>query len=234
MKTVLFDLDGTLLPMEQEHFTKAYFKALSAHMVAYGYEPQKLIAAVWKGTKAMLVNDGAQTNEKVFWHSFAEDFGQRIYDDVAKFDEFYETKFDALKAECGFNARAAQTVKKLKARGVRLVLASNPVFPLTAHVKRMRWAGLDENEFCHITSYSVSSYCKPSAGYYAEIARTIGEDAKNCVMIGNDVSDDMPARDASMDVFLLTDNLLNARGADITCYRRGGFDELDAFLDETV
>lgn len=234
MKAVLFDLDGTLLPMEQDVFTKAYFKALTEFMSAYGYEPKRLVAAVWNGTKAMLCNDGAQTNDKVFWRSLAGEYGQNIYDDIARFDEFYATKFDVLKAECGYNARAAQTVKRLKARGVRLVLASNPVFPMIAHIKRMRWAGLDERDFCLITSYTESSYCKPRAGYYGEIARKIGEDEKNCVMIGNDVSDDMPARDTGMDVFLLTDCLLNGRGADISQYRHGGFDALDAFLDETV
>ena len=28
VNTILFDLDGTLLPMDQDSFTKAYFKAL--------------------------------------------------------------------------------------------------------------------------------------------------------------------------------------------------------------
>lgn len=234
MKAVLFDLDGTLLPMEQERFTKAYFKALTEFMSPFGYDPQKLVAAVWGGTKAMLANDGAQTNDKAFWRSLEGVYGEKIYDDIAKFDRFYETKFDVLKAECGYNARAAQTVKALKARGAKLVIASNPVFPMTAHVKRMRWAGLDERDFCLITDYAQSSFCKPSAGYYSEIARRIGEDEKNCVMVGNDVSDDMPARAVGMDVFLLTDCLLNGRGADIAQYRRGGFDELDAFLNESL
>ena len=55
--TVLFDLDGTLLPMDQDLFTKGYFKLLAAKLAPYGYEPKQLIDAVWAGTAAMLKND---------------------------------------------------------------------------------------------------------------------------------------------------------------------------------
>lgn len=47
MTTVLFDLDGTLLPMDQDAFTKAYFQCLAAKLAPYGYEPAKLIDSVW-------------------------------------------------------------------------------------------------------------------------------------------------------------------------------------------
>ena len=56
--TILFDLDGTLLPMDQDAFTEYYFKLLAGKMAPLGYEPKQLIAAVWDGTKAMVKNDG--------------------------------------------------------------------------------------------------------------------------------------------------------------------------------
>ena len=43
IKAVLFDLDGTLLPMEQSAFTKAYFGGLAKRLAPIGYEPQRLI-----------------------------------------------------------------------------------------------------------------------------------------------------------------------------------------------
>mgnify|MGYP000650557097 CR=1 FL=1 len=52
--TVLFDLDGTLLPMELEQFTNTYFGLLAKKAAPFGYEPKTLVAAVWKGTKAMV------------------------------------------------------------------------------------------------------------------------------------------------------------------------------------
>ena len=40
IKTVLFDLDGTLLPMDQDNFVKAYFKNLAIKLAPHGYDPQ--------------------------------------------------------------------------------------------------------------------------------------------------------------------------------------------------
>ena len=41
--TILFDLDGTLLPMDQEAFTTGYFKFLAKKLAPYGYEAGPLI-----------------------------------------------------------------------------------------------------------------------------------------------------------------------------------------------
>lgn len=64
---ILFDLDGTLLPMDQDVFVKAYFGRLAAKLAPHGYEPKALIDAIWKGTAAMIRNDGSRTNEAAFW-----------------------------------------------------------------------------------------------------------------------------------------------------------------------
>lgn len=64
--TILFDLDGTLLPMDQEKFTRRYFELLAEKMSAYGYEKNQLVDAVWKGTAAMVKNAGDTSNEEPF------------------------------------------------------------------------------------------------------------------------------------------------------------------------
>ena len=40
-KAILFDLDGTLLPMDQTEFTNGYFKLLAAKMAPHGYDPKQ-------------------------------------------------------------------------------------------------------------------------------------------------------------------------------------------------
>ena len=87
--TVLFDLDGTLLPMDQEQFTKSYFKRLTKKMAARGYEPEKLIDTVWAGTTAMVRNDGKRSNEEVFWERVAGAYGEDALADKAVFEMFY-------------------------------------------------------------------------------------------------------------------------------------------------
>ena len=75
INTVLFDLDGTLLPMDQDAFMKIYFGGLAAKLAPRGYEPTALIKAIWTGTADMVKNDGKDTNERVFWKRFTEIFG---------------------------------------------------------------------------------------------------------------------------------------------------------------
>ena len=46
--TILFDLDGTLLPMDNDIFTKGYFKGLAAELIPFGYDAGTLVDAVWR------------------------------------------------------------------------------------------------------------------------------------------------------------------------------------------
>ena len=228
---ILFDLDGTLLPMDQEIFTNAYFKKLSEYFAPYGYEPQELINGVWHGTKAMIRNNGRATNEAAFWETFASDFGEKASEEKERFLTFYETEFDGLKTLCGFDPSAKKTVQLLKENGYTLALASNPVFPLSAQIKRLKWAGLDENDFIYITSYENSHYCKPNPLYYQEIAEKLRVHLSDCIMVGNDTTEDMEAGIVGMKVFLLTNCLQNKERKDISKFPRGNFRQLLNFVN---
>ena len=63
IKMILFDLDGTLLPMDMDEFIKNYFGRLSKKLAPLGYDPQQLVKNIWTGTMAMVKNDGSRTNE---------------------------------------------------------------------------------------------------------------------------------------------------------------------------
>ncbi len=230
--TVLFDLDGSLLPMDQDVFTKAYFKELCRRVAPLGYEAEKLIASVWKGTAAMVRNDGSRTNEAAFWESFAEDFGEKGLADKPVFDEFYATDFNKAAAVCGRDPLAAETVARLKAAGRRVILASNPIFPRVAQESRMRWAGLDPADFDYITSYENSSYCKPNPAYFREIAEKLGLDPARCLMVGNDTGEDTPAAACGMRLFLLTPCMIDRAGTGPDAWPHGEFAELLGMLEE--
>ena len=74
--TILFDLDGTLLPMDQDVFAKAYIKGLTVAAEPVGYSPMILGAAIMAGTSAMIKNTGEKTNEDVFWHTLEKTYGE--------------------------------------------------------------------------------------------------------------------------------------------------------------
>ena len=232
IKTVMFDLDGTLLPMEQEDFVKAYFGAMAKRLAPHGFDPQTLIASVWKGTEAMVRNDGTATNEAVFWAVFSRLYSDRMQTVESLLNEFYEQDFPKVASSCGCNPLAAQTVRSLKEKGYRVVLATNPIFPAVATYERIRWAGLTPEDFELVTTYEHSHYCKPNPDYYREILEKIGCVPEECLMVGNDVGEDMVAKTLGMQVFLLTDNLINAKGADISSYPQGSFAQLNQYIAE--
>ncbi len=226
IKAVVFDLDGTLLPMDQDRFTKGYFGFLTKKMAAYGYEPQKLIDAIWAGTAAMVKNDGSQSNEAAFWQVFAALYGDSVFKDKPLFDAFYRDEFQDAKAFCGFQPQAAETVKKVRAAGYRVALATNPIFPSIATESRIRWAGLLPEAFEFYTTYENSSHCKPNPAYYTDVAARLGLAPEACLMVGNDATEDLIAEKVGMQVFLLTDCLINREQKDLSLYPQGGFDRL--------
>ena len=95
----------------------------------------------------------------------------------------------------------------------------------------LRQAGLVPEDFEIYTTYEASTFCKPNPAYYLEVARTLGVKPEECLMVGNDATEDMAAREVGMDVFLLTDCLINAKNRDLNAYPRGDFAALNAYID---
>lgn len=230
LKAVLFDLDGTLLPMDQDAFVEGYFGLLARKMIPYGYEPEKLVKAIWAGTKAMVQNDGSCRNEEAFWRIFLGIYGEAARAHIPVFEEFYAKEFQQAQRLCGFNPQAAETVRLVKNLGCRVILATNPLFPAIATESRIRWAGLAPEEFELYTTYENSSTCKPNLAYYREVLERSKLDARDCLMVGNDVDEDMIAGTLGMQTFLLTDCLLNRKNEDIDRWRHGDFAALQEEL----
>ena len=228
--TILFDLDGTLLPMDQMEFVNTYLSLLAKKLAPHGYDPKTLMEAVWQGTKAMMKNDGSKTNADAFWDTFCGLMGTDCRKDEPLFQSFYENEFSQVRHVCGYDPRAAATIALVKAKGFQPVLATNPLFPKVATQQRIAWAGLSPDDFALYTTYEDYSHCKPSAAYYQAILDRLGVTAEECVMVGNDVGEDMAAAQLGMRVFLLTDCMLNPKGLDTTPYPQGNFDDLMAFI----
>ena len=129
--TVLFDLDGTLLPMDQDVFVGDYFGRIAAKVAPAGYDPKQLIDTIWSGTAAMVKNDGS----------------------------------------------------------------------------------------------------KPNSAYYRDVPARLNVKPEECLMVGNDVGEDMIAEQLGMKVFLLTDCMINIANEDISVYPHGSFDDLKNFLN---
>ena len=231
IKYILFDLDGTLLPMDQDEFIQEYFGKLAKKLAPLGYDPKKLIKGIMAGTEAMIQNDGRCTNEEAFWNTFAALFGEHVRQDEPVFADFYRNEFQQVQAACGFAPQAGAIIRRLKERGFTVVLATNPIFPAIATQSRIRWAGMEPEDFALYTTYENSCHCKPNPDYYRVVLAVLGAEPEECVMVGNDVQEDMVAETLGMKVFLLTDCLIDRAQTDLSRYPHGGFDELSAFLE---
>ena len=230
IKAIFFDLDGTLLPMDLEVFLKDYLTRFTIAMAPAGHTPQQFQQAVWAGTTAMVKNDGSRTNEEAFWESYFNLFGAESVQDRELLESYYHNDFQNVRHVCGFDPRAAEAIREIKGMGFRTVLATNPLFPAIATHSRVRWIGLEPEDFELITTFENSCYAKPNLKYFEEIMDKLGLTAEECVMVGNDVAEDMVAAKLGLRVFLLTDCLINKPGADINQFPHGSFPELMEFI----
>ena len=229
--TILFDLDGTLLPMELDFFLERYFTLLIEKLSAHGYDPQKVNDGMWDGLHAMLNNDGSRTNEAAFWDAFCAVIGRDCRGDAPLFRSFYLNEYQGARAACGFDPEAAETVAAVKAKGFRVVLATNPLYPAEATESRIRWAGMEPEDFELFTTFENYHHCKPNPAYYLELLDKLNLRPEECLMVGNDASEDLAAEQAGIRVFLLPRYLVNRKGRDISDIPQGDFKDLLNYLD---
>lgn len=232
INTLFFDLDGTLLPMDIEKFTKAYLKTITRALALYGYEPKALSHNIMKSTQVMANHDPNLTNEEVFWDFFASIYGEEIRQQIPIFEKYYENDFSLCQEACPKNPEISSLIAFAKNLGFRVVLATNPIFPRIAVEKRIEWAGLKVEDFEEISSYENSHFSKPNPDYFLEIAKRIGVKPEEVLMIGNDMKEDYAAKKAGMKVFILTDCLINDENQSLSTIDYGDVADLKSYLEK--
>lgn len=227
--TVLFDLDGTLLPMDMDLFEKAYFKGLCT--VLPEFPPKELVAHVWAGTKAMAMNDGTKTNREAFAEVFSGNMGIDYYEKEDSFLEYYKSGFQKCVETCQVTELSKELVHTLQKKGYNVAIATNPLFPQIATYSRLRWLGMEAGEFPLVTTFEDSHYAKPNPKYYLEVCEKLGVKPEDCIMIGNDVAEDGVAASLGMRVILVKDCLLNKKDLPTDSFEMGTLEEVKAWAD---
>ena len=121
IKAILFDLDGTLLPMDQDKFLKLYFKAISTFISYEGeYDPQTFMKAMWSGISAMQNNDGKRTNDVAFFTELEKYFGEyRVEKDMILYDRFYKEQFSVTKDACFYSEYPRKIIDLIKSKNIK-------------------------------------------------------------------------------------------------------------------
>jgi FMN phosphatase YigB (HAD superfamily) len=130
---------------------------------------------------------------------------------------------------------ARELVAHLAGRGVRQVLATNPLWPRQTVLSRADWGGIDVAHFDYITAGENMTRSKPRTEYYRELLDKLGVQPHECLMIGNDARNDAPASRLGIAVYLigsgssgLSDGAV--RGAEPVLLTTGSWSALPAWL----
>jgi len=202
--TLLLDLDDTLLDTNMQNFIPAYFKALSDTLLDQ-VSPEIMIPALMNGTWMMMTKtDPERTLKEVFDEFFYAKIGVNSVALRSKIDSFYNEVFPKLEYLTKQRPDAIEFVNWAIGKNYRIVIATNPLFPLKAIHHRLRWAGLDPEviPFSHITSYENSHFTKENDSYFPEILGKLGWVDEPVIMVGNDFKMDIePAMRSGLPVY---------------------------------
>ncbi|MDM8270638.1 HAD family hydrolase [Thermophilibacter provencensis] len=198
IRAVLFDMDDTLLRLNLTAFIARYVAGASSILArAARTTTMSLGAAYVRGFLAMDDQDRTDslTNEQVFNQVIYDQTGIPLDDPVIHdLMDYYESEIVP-----GFSgglvaARpvegAREAIGAVHDAGLICALATNPTFSLACDRARMGWAGVSEDDFALVSTFSNSTRSKPSAQYYQEFANALGVRLEECLMVGNDATRD--------------------------------------------
>ncbi|OCN04213.1 hypothetical protein A4S06_03325 [Erysipelotrichaceae bacterium MTC7] len=211
MNTILFDLDGTLLPMDLDEFIKQYFGQLKRRFANTDYDPEVLIKAIWAGTEAMASNDGSKTNAAIFWETFEQVSNLKVNEVEKTFEDFYGTDFQNIERVVTKNQSIIDAIEILKQKGYKMIAATNPLFPKIASESRLRWSGVDTTAFLEVTTFEDYHYCKPNPDYFNEVLKKHNLDKDDVMMVGNDAQEDGAIMKLGIPLYLINDHLIDRR-----------------------
>ena len=227
INTVLFDLDGTLLPIDMEDFEKIYYRSITNKFIDI-ISPEKLLYIMGESLKSMIANTEMISNEDAFMNTLKTFIKESEFEEYQqRFTDFYENEFIVLKQVVKPNKSIQKAVRVLKEKGYDCIVATNPMFPKLAITKRIEWAGFNRSDFSYVTSFEENHFCKPQIDYYKEVLEANNKKAEECLMVGNDQIEDLIATTLGISTYFITDHAL---------YRENGFEgdyqgDYQSFLD---
>lgn len=228
---VWFDLDGTLLEVEMRRFIPAYTRGL-AGAFADLTEPESFAELLLAATLELLRReDGACSNETFFLERVTAPLGIDGEDFKARLAAYCDAELAALAPLVRPHPLARAALEHCRRAGLRVVLATNPVFPRAVIEARMAWGGFADYPFELVTTYENSRYCKPHRGYFTDILDHMGLEPARCLMIGNDTEHDLAARSAGVPTFLAETWLIDRGAGAFNADYRGDLAELCRLVD---
>jgi len=193
LKAVLIDMDDTLLRLDTQAFTRRYMEPLAQFVIArsgvtadqYRTAFSASIRAVTAGRDPLMFNRETMDNPLRAGLNVTPEQYRAIT------DEFFATHYRGLREGSSPALGAEHLIEFLKARGLRVIVATNPLFNTPATEERLRWAAIDPAAVDFITTADNMHFVKPSLHYYLEILARFGLAPEDALMVGDDLSNDI-------------------------------------------
>ncbi|NLG51984.1 MAG: HAD family hydrolase [Chloroflexi bacterium] len=203
IRALLLDLDDTLLLNDADVFAEQYFRALVAKVehlcpaATFMEAMDTAIHAVWR-------NDGSQgTNAEVFGDAFFARVDCSPDELMPLLDDFYAHDYNGFQCYTSPDPDARALIELATQRRYQIAIATQPVFPLPAVLARLRWAGVSAEtyHYDYIASYDTMRACKPHPHFFESLMALLGRQPDECLMVGDSVEADMPARNLGIKTF---------------------------------
>lgn len=230
--TLLLDLDDTLLNTNQEVFVPKYLQALSTSFAAH-LEPAAVGRALLTSTTVMNQSeDFSRTLREVFENNFTPQLGMGRDEFEFHIEEFYSRVFPTLQGITSQNPYAKALVDWAFSQGFRILIATDPLLPRAATWHRVRWAGLEPEQFELISTFDDFHFSKTHTAYYAEVLGRAGWPEGPILMVGNDMERDIaPAKKLGLATFFVEAESGSTSGSEAG--PRGLLADLRRYLEAT-
>ena len=193
ISTLLFDLDNTLIFMDENDFVISYASNAALYFKDIFPNSKDFVYHLLEGTKYMVSTHNNASNIQKFFQYFVPKCNGVSEDELLKrFLSFYENDFDKVKTIVKTDKLVPKIFEKAIEKEFEIVIATDPLFPEIATLKRIKWAGLENfiEQIKLITYGEQFSTTKINIEYYEKIIELIDKKPSECLMIGNDLIKD--------------------------------------------
>jgi len=231
-QVLLLDIDGTLCHMDKDLFVKKYVTDMSKNFT-YLIPAEQFLPQVIKSTAFTIAHPNpTQTWLEVFLPHFCQAFGLNPDGLTERFIDYYATGFIKFRSMVTPFAAAKKLIKTARDKGWRLGISSNCQMPRIGIMERIRWCGLDPEDFEFIPGMEFMHYCKPNPWFFREIAHQMAVDPRLCLVVGNDPEEDMNAFSVGMKTFFVGTELTPEQKKQVSY--QGNLGDLIALLEKDL
>lgn len=203
VNTLLLDLDGTLCTMDKVRFMKRYMTDMAEHfkdiIPVDSFAPHIMKSSAFASSHPSPNYSWGE----VFINHFAEGFGLKANGMLGRFMDFFVKDFPQYCSMVTPHPLTAKLLQITAEKGYKLACASNCLMPKIAIEERMRCCGIDPARFDFIPGMEYMHHSKPNPLFFQEIADNLGVEPGDCLVVGNDMDEDMCAADIGMKTFFI-------------------------------